>query len=221
MKNLKAVLFDLDGTLIDSEYFYFSNWQPILSQEFNFTIDFGDWIEHFAGHTLVDNVRLLKEKWGIDTTEEFMWTETRANYAKSDMRTIRLMPYAAEILAYLQRQDIRMGLVTSSYQTTVDTVLGHHGLLSYFEFFVTRERVIKPKPHPEPYRLGIQSLGLATDQILALEDTSTGVAAAKGAGLSCFAVTKHATERAKLTMADRLFFDLNEVIQAFEHDALG
>lgn len=213
MSNIQAVLFDLDGTLIDSEYFYFSNWQPILEEHFDLLISFEDWIDYFAGHTLVDNVQLLKEKWGIDTSEDFMWKETRANYAKSDMRTIRLMPYAKEILTELQQRGIRIGLVTSSYQTTVETVLGHHGLLNYFEFFVTREKVNNPKPDPEPYLLGLSLLNLAAKQVIAIEDTSTGVAAAKGAGLHCFAVSKHVSERAKLGDADKLFFDLEEVIR--------
>lgn len=81
---------------------------------------------------------LLKKKWGIETTVEFMWKETRANYAKSDMRTIQLMPHAREILEALHESPMRIGLVTSSYRTTVDTVLGHHNLLP-FEFCDARK----------------------------------------------------------------------------------
>jgi len=49
MRNINAVLFDMDGTLIDSEYFYFSNWAPILKSDYDFEIDFEDWIRDFAG----------------------------------------------------------------------------------------------------------------------------------------------------------------------------
>jgi beta-phosphoglucomutase len=51
MNNVNAVLFDLDGTLIDSEYFYFSNWAPILENDYGLKIDFDEWISNFAGHT--------------------------------------------------------------------------------------------------------------------------------------------------------------------------
>ena len=211
MKDLQAVLFDLDGTLIDSEYFYFSNWAPILEEHFNLKISYEEWIEFFAGHTLVRNVEFLKEKWSIETTKEFMWEQTRANYAKADMRTINLMPYTREILSYLQNKGIRIGLVTSSYQTTVDTVLGHHGLKDYFEFFVTRELVENPKPNGEPYLLAIEKLGLVTSEVIAVEDTSTGLVAAKNAELYCIAISKHETERKKLRAADQLLYDLKEL----------
>lgn len=210
---VKAVLFDLDGTLIDSEYFYYSNWAPILSDEFNLHITFDDWLKNFAGHTLVRNVGFLKDQFGIETTEEFMWTATRANYAKSDMTTIRLMPFAKETLENLRQKGLRMALVTSSYTTTVDTVLGHHELLDYFEFFITRELVENPKPNPEPYELATQKLGLTKEQIIAVEDTITGFTSATAAGLTCVAVSKHTTERQRLAVAKYLIEDLSNLLQ--------
>ena len=213
MKNIAAVLFDLDGTLIDSEYFYFSNWQPILSTAFGLDITFEDWIEHFAGHTLVANVALLKSNWGIETTKEFMWDATRANYAKSDMTKINLMPFAREILTALRDKGTRLGLVTSSYRTTVDAVLGRHQLLDFFEIFVTRENVNQAKPNPEPYLLASSLLGIAPADLLAIEDTSTGCSAAKAAGLRCIAVSQHAVERAKLKDADALCYSMEEVLK--------
>lgn len=213
MKNTSAVLFDLDGTLIDSEFFYFSNWQPILSAEFGLEISYEDWIEFFAGHTLVANVQLLATKWGIQTTQEFMWDATRANYAKSDMTKINLMPFAREILTALKEKGIRLGLVTSSYRTTVDAVLGKHQLLDFFEIFVTRENVSQAKPNPEPYLLASSLLGITPGELIAIEDTSTGCASAKAAGLHCIAVSQHESERAKLTAADRLCYSMDEVLK--------
>lgn len=206
---IKAVLLDLDGTLIDSEYFYYSNWAPILKEEFDLSISFKDWIKNFAGHTLVRNVHFLREMYNIETSEEFMWKSTRANYAKSDMTSIQLMPHAKETLDYFKEKGTRIALVTSSYLSTVNTVLGHHKLLDYFEFFVTRERVENPKPNPEPYILATELLGLQKDEILAVEDTITGYSAATSAGLCCVAVTKHSTEKQRLSDATYLIEDLS------------
>ena len=99
----KYLLFDLDGTLIDSEYFYYSNWSPILQREFEINISFEDWIKDFAGHTLVRNVQFLRERYKVETDEESMWNKTRAAYAQSDMTSIRLMPHVKEVLESLQK----------------------------------------------------------------------------------------------------------------------
>ncbi len=215
--SIKAVLFDLDGTLIDSEYFYFSNWAPILEDSFGLKITFDDWIRDFAGHTLVRNVEYLQEKYQIETTEEYMWKRTREAYSKSSMLNVNLMPYAKDVLAELREKGIRIGLVTSSYQTTVDAVLGNHGLLDYFEFFVTREKVNKAKPDAEPYLLALSKLGLEKTEVVAVEDTITGTRAAQAAGLYCISVSKHETERNRLeNIADVLYEDLSEVIRYFD-----
>lgn len=213
MNKLQAVLFDLDGTLIDSEYFYFKNWAPILKQEFGLEITYEDWIRDFAGHTLAHNVKRLVEDYGYDTTEEHMWKRTRAAYADSNMSDIELMPFAKDILVYLKHNNIRIGLVTSSYRSTVDTVLGKHGLPDYFEFFVTRECVEFPKPNPEPYRLALSKLGLSGASCVAIEDTITGSKSALDAGLQLIAVTKQELERARLTAVDNIVENLQQAKQ--------
>lgn len=211
MNNINAVLFDLDGTLIDSEFFYFSNWAPILAEDYGLDISFDEWIERFAGHTLHHNVQMLNNEYGLKVDEEDMWFATRARYAKADMRTIRLMPHAKEILTQLSDEGKTLALVTSSYQSTVQAVLGEHKLLHFFKFFVTRESVENPKPNPEPYLLAVDKLGIPKDEIVVVEDTSTGCTAAKEAGLYCIAVTKQVVEQKRLTYADQVLNDLAEV----------
>ncbi|WP_254529548.1 MULTISPECIES: HAD family phosphatase [unclassified Sphingobacterium] len=211
MNNINAVLFDLDGTLIDSEYFYFSNWAPILENDYGLKIDFDEWISNFAGHTLSHNVKMLNEEYKLHVDEEDMWFATRSRYAKANMKNIRLMPHAKELLDAVKDAGKTIGLVTSSYQTTVDTVLGEHNLLKYFEFFVTREQVENPKPSPEPYLLAVNKLSIPKEEIVVVEDTSTGCTAAKTAGLYCIAVTKQEVEKSRLTHADELLNDLAEV----------
>ncbi len=211
MDNINAVLFDLDGTLIDSEYFYFSNWAPILENDYGLKIDFDEWISNFAGHTLSHNVEMLNTDYKLSVDEEDMWFATRSRYAKANMKNIRLMPFAKEILESVKDSGKTIGLVTSSYQTTVDTVLGEHKLLKYFEFFVTREQVENPKPNPEPYLLAVNKLLIPKQEIVVVEDTSTGCTAAKEAGLYCIAVTKQDVEKSRLAHADELLNDLAEV----------
>lgn len=211
MNKIKAVLFDLDGTLIDSEYFYYSNWAPILENDYGLRITFEDWIRNFAGHTLARNVESLNTVYHLSVDQEVMWAATRAAYARSDMRQIRLMPFAKEVLEFVKEQGWTIGLVTSSYKSTVDTVLGSHELLDYFSFFVTRESVENPKPNPEPYLLAVDQLQMEKEAVIVIEDTSTGCMAAQAAGLYCIGVSKQDVERERLGIADVLLNDLAEV----------
>lgn len=210
MGKFQAVLFDLDGTLIDSEHFYFAAWSSILKEQFGLSIDFVDWIDHFAGHTMGYNLDTLKRVFQTDVQERFMSHAIAERYAQADMRSIELMPFAQDILSDLRQAGIRLALVTSSYRDTVDLVLGHHGLLDYFEFFVTRESVQRPKPDPEPYRLAVEKLALPKDAIAVIEDTHTGCTAAQAAGLYCLAVSRQVVEREKLGQSDELLNDLAE-----------
>lgn len=219
MGKFQAVLFDLDGTLIDSERFYFDAWFLILREQFGLTIDFSDWIDHFAGHTMASNLATLQREFQLEVQEGFMQRAIEERYAEADMRTIRLMPFAKEILDELRQADIRIALVTSSYRQTVDLVLGHHGLLNYFEFFVTREKVQHPKPDPEPYLLATEKLSLSKEVIAVIEDTHTGCAAAQRAGLYCLAVSQQAIERQKLEQADELLNDLAEAKKSLLSDS--
>ncbi|UIR56199.1 HAD family phosphatase [Sphingobacterium sp. SRCM116780] len=210
MKDLKAVFFDFDGTLVDSERFYFEAWKPILKENFAIDLNFEIWIQHFAGHTLVRNLQTMKELWGIEAREDFMWKSTRENYANQDMLSIPLMPYAKDTIEFLVEKDIQIGLVTSNFRPSVDKMLAHYGLLQHFTWFVTREDVLDPKPKPECYLKALALSGLTHEQVVAIEDTATGSRAGKDAGLTCIAVTKHRTERDRLGFVDHLLFDLEE-----------
>lgn len=211
MSKTQAVLFDLDGTLIDSELFYFSSWSPILKREFGIEINFNDWLTIFAGHTLDHNISVIKDHWNVDVDRDFLWQETRKSYAQADMKTIQLMPYAKEILEFLKDENKKIGLVTSSYKSTVDTVLGHHMLLDYFDFFVTREDVEFPKPNPEPYLKAINILDLPKESIIAVEDTATGYASATSAGIACYVVSLQESQLAKLQGKTQIVGSLDDL----------
>lgn len=123
---------------------------------------------------------------------------------------VPLMPFVPETLEFYRGNGIRMTIATSSQREDVEATFNRNGLRHYFEFMVTRSDVTHGKPHPESYLTCVERLGIDKSHCIVIEDTPTGVAAAKAAGLVCYAVQSNITEHPKLTDADRIFADLNE-----------
>lgn len=211
MKKIKAVLFDLDGTLIDSEKYYFDCCAPVLKEHFDLSINMDDWMEGFVGHTIVQNVVLLKEKWNIDTDAEYLEKYMAIEAQKLDIRDVKLMPYIRELIHTLAEKKIRMAVVTSSPFDIAQLTLKANDIFHYFDFFVTSDDVKNHKPDPEPYLLAHNKLALPKEDILVLEDSYAGLKSAQKAGLKVFAVNSFDVLRNQLTQADGLFYNAQEV----------
>jgi beta-phosphoglucomutase len=207
MPKLKAVLFDLDGTLIDSEYFHFECWNEIL-EPFSAQLTYTDWLKNYAGVPLPTNAKNLVAKYGITTSLADI-IERRENLTLERLKTkdVNLMPYAAEILRFFNDKGLMLALVTSSPRQDVNAVFERNGLGKYFKLIITRSDVTHSKPDPESYNVCRARLGVKADECLVFEDTINGIKAAKAAGLTCYAIQSNTADHDKLSPADLLFLD--------------
>ena len=216
MHKLKAVLFDLDGTLIDSEYFHYGCWMDILGT-FDISVPYDEWAKTYAGHPLPDNCRVIKEtfKLEIDLQELMDWRErlSREGFATMD---IRLMPYAAEALTYFKQKGLKIALVTASPGDNVKIIFGRNGLGKYFDVMVTRTDVTLSKPDPESYLKAVEALGVEQEACIAFEDTLNGLRAAKSAGVACYAIQHDESQHSLLDIADKIFLSLDQAIEDLE-----
>jgi len=124
-------------------------------------------------------------------------------------RDVRGRPGAVELVTRL-RGRTRLGLASNSPRLLVDTALTTAGLLGVFDAIVTSDDVQSAKPAPDLYLLACERLGVAPGEALALEDSASGVAAAKAAGLTCIAVPQFA--EADVSAADRVIDSLEELL---------
>jgi HAD superfamily hydrolase (TIGR01509 family) len=211
---LKAILFDLDGTLIDSEHFYLDSWNEILT-EAGAQLTFDDWNSNYMGTTVHANAQKLKEKYNIpDPIDELIARRRQLTINRFKTTDVGLMPFVRENLEYYQTKGLKMAVATSSQREDVDAIFERNGLAPFFEFIITRNDVANGKPHPESYLRCVEQLGVQKHECVVFEDTYTGVTAAKAAGLTCYAIQSNIAEHPKLTAADGIFIDLN---QAREH----
>jgi HAD superfamily hydrolase (TIGR01509 family) len=180
---LQAVLFDMDGLLIDSEPLWFQVETEVMTRLG------GTWTEAdqeaLLGSSLDRSVRYFMERAQVpaDPAEIGDWM-VGGIVAKVRDHGVPIMPGAVELVGDVAAAGLPYALVTSSQRRFVDAVLARTGL--HFPVMVTGSDVSRGKPDPEPYLLASSRLGVPPGQCLVLEDSPTGVAAAEAAG--CFVV---------------------------------
>jgi beta-phosphoglucomutase len=208
MSQLKAVLFDLDGTLIDSEYFHYQCWVDIL-KEFSYSMTYEEWVEKYAGIPLPENCATIKERYQLDISlPDLMEWRERQSITGFSTKDIELMPFVLETIQFYKSKGLKLAVVTASPRADVEAIFKRNGLSHYFDLMITRTEVSVSKPDPECYLLCCDQLGIAKDECIVFEDTLNGLKAAKAAGLTCYVIQQDQSQHLKLNMADKIFLDL-------------
>jgi HAD superfamily hydrolase (TIGR01509 family) len=184
---LQAVLWDMDGLLVDSEPVW-----TVAEEELAERLG-GRWNDELkaqvVGTRLDVSVPTILRWYGVEPTPEVV-AET-AGWLMGRMvelfsTEIRVLPGVTDLLAELTHDEIPMALVSSSYRVLVDAVLSHG--LGPFAVTVAGDEVRHGKPAPEPYLLACQRLGVRPKQCVVLEDSAAGVASGEAAGCAVVAV---------------------------------
>ena len=176
-----AVLFDMDGLLLDTERLIRDAMIAVMA-DFGFAMSRADYAE-LIGRPEPANRAIIQGRFGTELDYDVMRAQVRQRI-RSEWGPIRpLKPGAADLLAQVNAAGIPAAVVTSSEQALARAHLGHVGLLDGFATIVGCDDVANGKPHPEPYRTAAARLGIAPGATLALEDSYNGIIAAHMAGV--------------------------------------
>ena len=201
--NTKGVLFDLDGTLIDSTPAIARSWSAVLN-EIGISLDV---LPTLHGKPSRESLRrLLPES---NDNEISHWAKKIEDLEVEDTDGIILLPGALELFEYLDSKSIEWFIVTSCTRDLGTSRAKSVGL-TLPQKSVFFDDVVKGKPDPDPYLLGLERLGLLAAEALVLEDAPAGIKSGKAAGISVIAmVTTH--ERESLHEADFVADSLFEI----------
>ncbi len=186
---LRALIFDFDGTILDTETLEFRRWEG-LYQQYGRELALTDWQQGIGTWNAFDPWLGLPDE--VQARREQVHTELHAQIV-ADIQAADLRPGVREVFVQAQAAGLRLALCTSSSHSWIDPWLAQHGLDGVFEVTATRGDVARVKPDPELYLLACARLGLPPADCLALEDSLNGATAAAAAGLRVLVVPNEVT----------------------------
>ena len=207
---LKAVLFDHDGTLINSEAVHFSLWQQTLAP---FDVELTDtyYNEVMAGVPTSQNGVDVVRDFGLAVApSELADTKTRLTEEHLHEAPFPLMPGALESLTRCHELGLRLAIVTGGSKYSVQRTLESYGFGDWIECVVAVEDVEHSKPDPDCYIKALEQMHLSAGQAMAVEDTENGLAAAVSAGLRCVAIPTAQSVGHDFSKASQVFNNLAE-----------
>ena len=179
-----AILFDFDGTLVDSEPIHYECWQTVL-KPFGIELSWDEYCRNCIGVSDRAMIRQLADEVGLDF--EALYAEYPRKKELLRDRMLAAPPMTAEVRKLLlEYEDLPIGLVTSSYRLEVEPVLEVLEVRHRFVASVFGDEVKNLKPHPEPYLLAAERLGVSRP--LVFEDSEAGLASATAAGFQAIRV---------------------------------
>ncbi|WP_350607831.1 HAD family phosphatase [Pseudoalteromonas sp. MER144-MNA-CIBAN-0113] len=211
--SIEAVLFDMDGTLVDSESVHYICWSQLLAP-FGVRYDEDGFCQRFSGRPTIDAAKEIKQTHNLSVSSRYLADEKYRLFSKFVQTNLPpLMPYAADILFAVKEQGLKMALVTGSARHEAEPILKGLGFYDLFDTVVTKDDVTNPKPAGDPYLLALKNMQVAAKNAIAVEDTFTGVTAANNAALAVVAIANKHTEQHDFSKATQQMDNLEEFWQ--------
>jgi HAD superfamily hydrolase (TIGR01509 family) len=203
-----AVIFDMDGVLVDGEPLHFAALNEILADE-GASLDVASY-RRYLGTTLQHTWHDLRRRLRLRHEFEHYAQRYDAAVIEQYRRQARPMQGALALLQRLQAAGVLCAVASSSNRRWVDTALNALAIQHYFPVTVAGDEVAQSKPHPEIYRLAAQRLGQAPQDCLVVEDAPAGIESGRRAGMRVIAVRTEMTAGVSLADATHIIDTLEQ-----------
>ena len=215
---LRAVIFDFDGVISDSEILHFRAFNQMLAQ-YGIEITIKDYYKTYLGFNDVDCYKLLIHQGLLKIDEQQIGglvEQKKQIFEKLAKTEGRMIEGVRDFLTMLEDNDMPMAICSGALLTEVEMVLEEARLRHLFEVIVSAEHIKKGKPHPEGFLLTLQRLNenreeaITGNQCIVIEDSHWGLEAAKAAGMHTIAVT-NSYDAEQLSLAEKIVARLSEL----------
>jgi HAD superfamily hydrolase (TIGR01509 family) len=209
---IKAIFWDNDGVLVDTERLYFIATQRVLA---GVGVSLSQ--EQYIDLLLVQGKPpwyLAAEKGATPKDIEKLRDERNTLYGSLLEQEHIIIDGAGDVLEKLCNRYM-MGIVTSSRSDHFEIIHRRTGFLKYFQFALTSDRYSHTKPHPEPYLLAIERSGFSADECIVIEDSERGLTAANAAGIRCIVIPNEFTRSSNFAGAYKVIGSLKNLIAEF------
>ena len=212
LKNITAVIFDLDGSLVDSMWI----WREIdIEYLGRFGIDLPEGLQgEIEGMSFNETALFFKEKFGLLDPIETIKQDWNQMARHKYINEVPLKEGVLEFLEFCKNSGIKLGIATSNSRELVDHIANAHGLNQYFDCIITGCEITKGKPAPDIYLAVAEALNVLPSECLVFEDIIPGIMAGKSAGMKVCAVEDAYSmpqKEAKMEAADFYIEDFRKI----------
>jgi putative hydrolase of the HAD superfamily len=217
--NIKALIFDFDGLLVDTETPQLLVWQEIY-RSYGAQLLLEEWVRCLGTSADAFDIPAdLRSKADVPINDDELldYFKTRSNEA---IWQEKLRPGIAALLQQAQQKNLRMAIASSSNREWVQSGLARLDASQFFPVLCTSEDVARVKPDPELYLLALNRLQVDASQAIVFEDSPNGILAAKAAGLTCVAYPNPTSSHLDISPADLIVpslesYPLEKILQHF------
>jgi len=218
---LKAIIFDLDGVIAETESVHLKAFQKTF-EKFNLNIT-QEYHIGLIGFTVKDNIIKIKKDFHLEIdVDEYVKKRNNEYLALLEKDTIAPNPGLNDILNWGKKNKLKLGICSSSKRKMVDIVLKgafkkmgiEKSIYDFFDTVITADNTKRKKPYPDLYLYAIDKLSMAPFECLVIEDSEVGIRSAKTAGCRVVGLITPYNRKKELVIADKIVDSLKDLLEA-------
>ncbi len=208
---LKAVIFDMDGVIIDSEPMHHKAYYDMFNEvDINVSKEF---YESFTGQSTINICKRLCDHFNLIESPETLVGLKRKHYKQffESNSSLTLIDGVLDLIKEYHNNGLTLVLASSAAMTSINQIFERFELEQYFVAKLSGGDLKQSKPHPEIFINAVQSTGYSKNECIVIEDSTNGIEAAKGAGVFCVGFDSFHSKNQDYSKADLVIKDFNEI----------